>query len=340
VTAGGAPPVRRALAGAALATLVALALPACTADSPAGPAGSPSAAPGASPSAAAGWPVELDSSAIALAATPSGLIAVTPGSSRFPPQVHRFDPTGARVARQAAVGMPNGLAIAADGAAWVPAVRHPDMQTGTGVPVFDPTSLRPRGEIDIGTDPFSVAFPPGQAWIGARGRIYVVDPVTRAPRRSLPLPGTAYQLVAAPAAGTVVVVLSDGLVALDARTGRLLARRAVASDGTIAAAVAGDALWVAWPAGGATVLRRFDPRTLRRGPAGPGFGAAGVAVAAGGRVLWVADRASGTVRCVDPASGAVRATRPLRNTGAVAADERWVYAADGVLVRRVQAGCG
>jgi outer membrane protein assembly factor BamB len=211
------------------------------------------------------------------------------------------------------------------------------MASGTGVPVLDPVSLRPRREIDAGGEPLAVAFPAGAAWIGLRNRIQVVDRPTGRNVRSLPIPGTAYQLVAA---GAVVDVVLDGaLIALDTRTGRPLARRPLDSAGSLTAVLAAGALWVARLDGGRTRLGRFDPRTLAPSGTGPVFGANGVALAAVGAHLWVADHSAGTLSCLDPATGAVRTTTRVPNTSALAADTSWAYLADRGLVRRVPAAC-
>lgn len=289
------------------------------------------------PSPAGGWPVELEAQALGLASTTHGLIVVTSGTSRQPPQVHRFDADGRQAARQAAVGNPNGLAVDPTGAAWVPATRHPDMTSGTGVPVLDPVSLRPRREIDAGGEPLTVAFPGDAAWIGLRNRIQVVDRATGRGVRTVPIPGTAYQLV--PAGSVVDVVLDGGLLALEARTGRVLARRAVDSAGSLSAVLAGRTLWVGWLDEGRTRLAGFDPRTLAPARTGPMFGAEGVTFAAAGDHLWVADHSAGTLSCLDPATGAVRTTAKVPNSSALAVDDRWAYLADAGLVRRVPAAC-
>lgn len=295
----------------------------------------PAPAPAATPST--GWPVELEAEALGLAPTPQGLIVVTSGTSRHPPQVHRFDADGRQAARQAAVGNPNGLAVAPDGTAWVPATRHPDMRSGTGVPVLDPVSLQPRREIDAGGEPLSVAFLDRTAWIGLHDKVQVVDTATGRAVRIVPIAGTAYQIV--PAGGVVDVVLDDVLVSLDARTGRQLTRRAVDSAGSLTAVLAGGALWVAWLDEGRTRLGRFDPRTLAPAGVGPVYGGRGVALAAAGDRLWVADHTAGTLSCLDPATGAVRSTVKVANTSSVAADGEWAYVADAGVVRRVPATC-
>lgn len=342
----------------------------------AGCSNAPAPAP-ASSGAATGWPVELEAEALGMAASPQGLIVVTSGTSRHPPQVHRFTADGRQAARQAAVGNPNGLAVDPSGAAWVPAVRHPDMVSGTGVPVLDPVTLQPRREIDAGGEPLSVAFPghepkgsrakpgsgplaggsgnepkgsraepgsgplsgesAGEAWIGMRGRIAVADRRTGRITRTLPIPGAAYDLVVA---GSTVAVLQDrGLLALDARTGRRLASRPLDDAGSLGAVVAGGSLWVSYLQDGQARLRRFDPRTLAPLADGPVFGKRDVALAGDDDVLWVADHEAGTLSCLDPATGAVRGSVEVANTSALATDGTWAYLADGGKVNRVAARC-
>ena len=295
-------------------------------------------APAPSPPAGTGWPIGVDSEAIGLAAAPDGLIVVSAASSRHPPQVQRFDATGRPVARPAAVGNPNTLALDPEGAAWMPAVRHPDMVSGTGVPVLDPVSLRPRREIDAGGEPLSVAFVGTDAWIGMRGRIAVIDRRTGQVRRTLPIAGTAYDLVAAGA--TVAVLLDRALLALDARTGRRVASRDLDdAGGSLGGALAAGALWVSYlDDDGQARLRRLDPRTLAPLGEGPVFGNRDVALA-GGDVLWVADHEKGTLTCLDPANGRVRSTVRVPNTSALAVDGQWAYLADSGKVNRVAARC-
>jgi sugar lactone lactonase YvrE len=296
--------------------------------------GSPAPAP--SPAAPTGWPVELEAEALGMAATDQGLIVVTSGTSRHPPQVHRFTADGKQAARQAAVGNPNGLAVDPSGAAWVPAVRHPDMVSGTGVPVLDPVSLQPRREINSGGEPLSVAFVGDEAWIGMRGRIAGVDRRTGRALRTIPIQGTAYELVAA---GSAVAVLGDrSLLSLDARTGRRLAFRDLDDAGSLGGVLAGGALWVSYLDDGQAKLRRFDPRTLAPLGDGPVFGNRDVALS-GGDVLWVADHEKGTLTCLDPATGRVRATVRAANSSALATDGTWAYLADGGRVNRVAARC-
>lgn len=330
---GGVPdrslrPARTARATSAAALLVVLV---------AGCAGTGTPSPAPSTSPAGGWPVGVDSEAIGLAATPGGLIVVSAASTRHQPQVQRFDAGGRQVARQSAVGNPNALAVDPDGAAWVPATRHPDMTTGTGVPVLDPVTLRPRREIDAGGDPLSVAFLGDTAWIGLRGRVQVVDRRTGRAVREVPIAGTAYGLV--PAGGVVDVVLDGALLAVDARTGRQLARRPVDSSGSLTAVLAGGGLWVAAPGDGRTRLTRFDPRTLAPAGAGPVFGDRGVALAPAGAVLWVADHGAGTLSCVEAANGTARTSYRVPNSAALATDGRWAYLADKGAVRRVAISC-
>jgi hypothetical protein len=310
-------------------------LVACT-SSPAGPAptGSKPAA-----SLAAAWPVELDATAIGLAAVDDGVIAVTPAGTRFPPQIYRFDASGRQVAQQTQVGNPNALAIAPDGTAWVAAVRHPDMASGTGVAVLDPVTLRVRRELNLSAQPFSVAFAGAEAWIGTSRGIEVVDVPTGFSRRTVRTSGPAYGLVAAPARRVVVAVGSSMLESLGVPTGRRLARRTLAATGTIAATLAGGRLWAAWPVDDGSVLGAFDPVTLRQLIAPFRLGAATAAVTGTEFALWAADRAGRRLLCLDPTSGTVRATRTVPNDAALAADERYVYVADHMKVARLPADC-
>jgi outer membrane protein assembly factor BamB len=316
---------------AAIALAAGLGLAACT-----GGSAAPAAAP--APSPARHWPVEIDSAAIGLEISRQGLIVVTPGFTKFPPQVYRFGLDGVRQARQGVAGNPNGLGLAPDGGVWIPAITHPDMASGTGIQLLDPDSLRVRREVRLPAPPLAVAFVGGQAWVGTAAGIKVLDARTLRTVRSLPQAGAVYGLRADPAGRVVLAVQAAAVESLDARTGRRLARRPIEASGTITAVPAGGGVWIGWPDNGSYRLRRFDLPTLRPGPAGPTLGVRGAALAGTPTAVWVADHA-GRLLCLDPTSGAVRSDRKVPNDAAVAADDRYVFVGGSHLVDRVDATC-
>jgi hypothetical protein len=312
----------------AFAVAAVLGLAACTG----GSAEPPAAAP------AARWPVEIDSAAVGLAISGKGLIVVTPGFTKFPPLVYRFGLDGALQARQSVAGNPNGLGLAPDGGVWIPAVSHPDMASGTGIQVLDPSSLGVRHEVELPATPLAVAFAGSQAWVGTAKGIEVLDARTLRTVRSLPPTGAVYLLVADPAGRVVVAVRANAVESFDARTGRRLARRPIAASGSITAVSAGGGLWLGWPDNGDFRLRRFDLPALRPGPAGPTLGVRGAALTGTPTALWVADH-SGRLLCLDPTSGAVRSNRKVPNDAATVADDRYVFVGGSHLVDRVDAAC-
>lgn len=317
-----------------LAALVAaatcLAAAGCSAAHPA-PSG------GASP-AAAGWPVGIDSTAVDISVTSQGVIAVTPGFTKFPPQVYRFGIEGGEQARQGVDGSPNDLGVGPDGAVWIAATSHPDMASGTGIQVLDPATLRPRREVALPAPPLSVGFVGDEAWVGMSSGIEVLDARRLTPKRTLPLRTGVYGVVADPADGVVVAVEGSAVESLDARTGRRLAQRPFDAVGSLYAVLAGGGLWVGWPVDGGTRLRRFDLPALRSGPSGPDLGVRGAALAGTANAVWVADH-GGRLLCLDPATGTVRSNRPLPSVAAVAATDRYVFVGDSQRVERADASC-
>jgi sugar lactone lactonase YvrE len=266
------------------------------------------------------------------------VVVTTPGYTKFPPQIYRFGPDGARQAMQSVAGNPNGLVSGPDGSLWIPAVTHPDMRTGTGMQVLDPVSLHLRREVQLPATPFAVAFRGTEAWVGTATGIEVLTERAAAPVRSVRLGAPVYALVAEPSGRYVLAVLEDGLTVVDAGTGRAVATRRLGNNGSIAATVAGGAVWIAYPAPGAGKLERLDLPSLRPARTGPALTELGVSLAGTPDRLWVADH-GGHLLCVDPATGATRTDREVHNQAALAADRSYVYLGDVQKVTRVPATC-
>jgi outer membrane protein assembly factor BamB len=315
---------------AALAVLAAVA--GCTGGAPAAPAGRADGG---------GWPVEVSSTAVGLAARDGYLYAVTTPGERFPSLVYRFDAAGRQVARQTVGGMPSGLAVAPDGTPWLSSVNHPDVPGRPAVELLDPARVTVRHQIDPGGAPGGIGYLRNEAWVATSRGLLVLDATTGARRRAAAVSARAFGVLARPDWAAVVAVEDGALESVHAGTGRPIARRPIEAGGGLTAVAAGTGAWVGWPGtDGSTSLRRFAVPGLRPGPFGPRLGDRGVALAATDAALWVADRESGRLLCLDPATGAVRSSRDVPNEGALAADDTYVYVADGGRIARVGADCG
>ncbi len=288
-----------------------------------------------------GWPVEISSTAVGLAARDGFLYAVTTPGERFPSLVYRFDAAGRQVARQTVGGMPSGLALAPDGTPWLSSVNHPDVPSRPAVELLDPARVTVRRQVDPGAAPGGIGYLRNEAWVATSRGLLVLDATTGARRRTAAVSARAFGVLARPDWAAVVAVEDGALESVQAGTGRPIARRAIEAGGGLTAVAAGTGAWVAWPASdGSTSLRRFTVPGLRPGPSGPRLGDRGVALAATDTALWVADRASGRLLCLDPVTGAVRSSRDVPNNGALAADDTYLYVADGGRIARVGADCG
>jgi hypothetical protein len=315
----------------AAAAATGVLLVACSGGDPSPPRPTP-------PKVAPTWPVGIDSSAVGLALASGGVVVTSPGYTKFPPVIYRFGPDGARQALQSVAGNPNGLVVGPDGGLWVPAVTHPDMQTGTGMQVLDPVSLHLRREVRLPATPFSIAFRGTEAWVGTATGLEVLAERRATPVRSVRLGVPVYAVVVEPGGRYVLAVLEDGLSVVDASTGRPVATRKLGNNGSIAATLAGGAVWIAYPAPGGGKLQRLDLPSLRPTRTGPALTELGVSLAGTADRLWVADH-GGRLLCVDPASGAARSDREVHNQAAIAADGSYVYLGDVQKVTRVAASC-
>jgi hypothetical protein len=155
-----------------------------------------------------------------------------------------------------------------------------------------------------------------------------------------------FAFAAAPAAGggetiqlaaggrAVWTCSSDGVIELDARTGRVLSRRYVGSDYPLQVALGSGAAWVAHVAGGYTAggLTRIDLKTGRattrlRLSSGPVF-----AVAAGAGRVWalVGPTRNPQIARVDPRSGRrIGLVRGSFQATSLAADRSGLWIATG-----------
>jgi hypothetical protein len=238
-----------------------------------------------------------------------------------------------------------GLAVAS-GRLWV--YSTPGRGSRPAVSEVDPVTLQrvrpvplPSVPASFGGVPATVtAGPAGSAWIGSYRTLLRLSVSTGTPLTKVTLPlGLAVSDVAEDPAGMTLYVSAahvdprggiGGLVMLeyDARTGRMLA---AASGGLIRDSVAGAALtavpggvWASFRTGMLGLTIHLGAKDLRIiAPPGPGVAltpATGVfhwpmyeSTTYGGGILWVANQA-GIVACLDPRTGAIRASEHLRQS--------------------------
>lgn len=247
--------------------------------------------------------------------------------------------SGVVVRRQRLPGEPTALAVGST-VVWVAA--QADM-AGRGLALLqlDRRTLAVGRTLHFDDAPQALAVAGSTLWAGAPmagsgvdgTALYQLDGRTGRVLHRITLERPFFKLAVNPAAHALWVVTADELhstlVALDDRTGAVIARRTM--DGVRSLAPAGDSLWVVDSADPATQqLRRLDPRTLAdRTPADLRSRYEGdLAVWPGAKVLWVSDLSRGELSCVDPVSGRVLGTRRLQ-TGTLVADAAALYASTG-----------
>lgn len=200
---------------------------------------------------------------------------------------------------------------------------------------LDRRTLAVRRTVKLGADPpQALAVAGSTLWAGSESTLYKLDANDGRVLDRFHLGRPIFGLSVDPSGELLFARTANeaqgALVALDARTGRELARRVVGAAGPKTAAVAG-ALWVVTGTGAdATRVQRFDPQTLLiRDPGDVGNQQnVGTDVWPGGRWLWVANARMTTFRCVDPRSGTVLGVRRLA-LGTLVADTAAVYAMTG-----------
>lgn len=307
----------RGLTGAiTLSLILASALNGCT-DGRSGPAGDASRSPAR---------LTLGGTVTGMALSEDSIFAVTPAGTRYPPQIYRIDRrTGRVIARRTAIGQPGGMALAPDGALWLTTTRHPDQATGTGVQVLDPTTLLGRRQLDVGPRPMSVAFASGSAWIVSGGRLRSFQPTTGEPLGGFIRTRRPAQRLLGAGEDRLVVVEEGGIEVYDAARREWLAGRRLVASGSITAARAGDVLWLGVPDDDGTAVLGLGLPELEPIAIGPHTGFGGTALAASEAAVWVTDRSERRVRCLDPTTGAERASVELETLGLAAADKAVAY---------------
>ena len=166
------------------------------------------------PAAPQRWTVELSTAPTLLAVVDEAVLAASYGNGVGGSQVYRVDRgTGRLVAQRTVAGQPNGLAVGPDGALWLATLRLPDQVSGTGLQVLDPVSLATRRTLPVEGVPLSVAFVGEALWIGDERGVHQVDPADGAVLRTVPTAHPATRLVLA--GGALVVVSPQGLQRVD-----------------------------------------------------------------------------------------------------------------------------
>jgi len=270
--------------------------------------------------------ITLDGTVTGIALSEDSIFAVTPAGTRFPPQFHRLDRrTGREIARRTVIGQPGGMALAPDGTVWLTTTRHPDQSTGTGVQVLDAATLLPRRRLDVGPRPMSVAFAGGSAWIVSGGRLRAFEMATGEPLGAFLRTRWPAQRLLSADGDWLVVVEEGGIEVYDAAQRARIAARRIPASGSVAVARAGDVLWVAVPHDDGTAVRALALPGLAPVARGPRTGFGGTTLAASEAGVWVTDRSERRVRCLDPATGAERASVAMETLGLAAADGSQAY---------------
>ncbi len=190
-----------------------------------------------------------------------------------------------------------------------------------------------------------------RVWLAYGRRIYLLTAATGAVLASSHLPGIASSLAYEPSTSKLYVGSDAG----SNQTQATVSERDPADlHGLVTASTGGADLggpdvtpsqsdiWIAFATGmlGQVEHRRASDLALEPMANHPQF-TNGVRVFAAGRQIWVSDSMAGKLDCLDPASGAVRASRDLVQGGIVVGDAAGVYlgAATGLSVLAADPRC-
>jgi glutamine cyclotransferase len=284
---------------------------------PGQPSTAPHGAVGSAVNVGDGWPSDAVSTA-------GGLYVLT----NNPSQIVKLDTAGSRVLATAPAPSQYGGVTVGDGRVWV------WTQTPGELHVFDADTLAPLGVYTTGTDLFEVAEVDGYVYLTSghgllRASVAALpgQPTATHPggaplaaSKVADVEGGTYGIAADPARHRVLVgVMPIGsaptngfagvrVVAIDARTGKVLAQSPQTSVGKESIAVVGDQVWV----GGygdtdKSRLLHLNAATLKvvgTSPVGDSVGP-GAILWPGEKVLWVRNGGDTTLSCVDPKTGAV-----------------------------------
>lgn len=258
----------------------------------------------------------------------------SPAQGRF--GIVRVERSTGQVVRQVTLpNLPTTVALGPADTLWL--TTSGDAFSAYTLLQLDRRTLAVLRTVQLPVDPPQVVAVSGQTlWAGAESTLYRLDADDGRVLSRLHLGRPIFGLTVDPSGQVLYARVADELrgavIALDARTGRQLARRGL-DDPSVAPV--GAALWAASGSGdGPSDIYRLDRRTLaEREPGDIGqLHDRGLRVWPGGEELWVTNARRALLTCVDPASGTVLGVRRLE-TGTLVADAEALYAvtSDGLL---------
>jgi hypothetical protein len=257
-----------------------------------------------------GWPGEA-------VVTTDGLYVLT----TTPSQVVLLNAAGTNIKATASVPMTDAVGIAVgDGRVWVWS------QNPRVLYVYDATTLQRLGWYTTSGQIFAVTVVDGELYLTTDGGGLLRASAAQLPSGPLTttkvagIDGFTYGLAADPARHRVLVGVTPAgsppangftgarVVAVDTRTGKVVAQSPQTSVGKESIAVVGDQVWI----GGygdtdKPRIEHLDARTLRAvgtSPVGSQVGP-GAILWAGQDVLWVRDGGDEQLSCVDPSTGTI-----------------------------------
>jgi hypothetical protein len=184
---------------------------------------------------------------------------------------------------------------------------------------LDPDSLAVAQTVDLPSVPGAVSPGPNETvWVGVEGEVMVLAGATGDVAARYDVEGTPTLLAVDPSGAHAYVVTDalagrDGslLIELDTATGAVIASAAVGVhelNGPTSLAATERGVWVDSPTGTAAHASLLAEGTLREVDAGriadATMGSNAQAISAAGGAVWIADL--GGMKCLDPASGALR----------------------------------
>jgi YVTN family beta-propeller protein len=278
--------------------------------------------------------------ALVLAGVATTIVAVTASNSGHAAALVRgdavavVDAADARLLGSVPVTSPPGAIAYGAGSVWV---SSPDSRS---VMRISPGSRRVVASIPLGIAPQSLAVAGTAVWAVGSGptdpflTLERINPtfgsVSRARRLPVVVIGDTGSVSGR--GGTLLVAPRSGLLTrIDARSGRMLEQ--VDPNAAPSATASGfGSTWLAYREGD-MVVRVDSAGAITQIPVGRGPSA----IAAGRHAVWVANALDGTVKSIDPATGAVITTIPVGSTPtaiATAGGSVWVASGgDGKLVR-------
>ena len=244
------------------------------------------------------------------------------GASPYGPQVVvRYQPSSGAVTQSRS--LPGGQAVFGQGRLVVAGdsvwVLGGAVSTGGGsLYRLDASTLKLLGSPHVPARPTAIAATASGPWVSAGNGVYLFDAATGALAASVTLPATITHLASDPS-GALLYVTTTGpvgahgglpLLELDAGTGNVLRSIpdvAVADlNGASGLAATDQGVWVTIPTGTMAQYSFYRAGDLHLTTTGRRGGSNALQATIAGAALWLVDGAA-TVRCADPATGAVLA---------------------------------